>query len=322
MRRAAANAAYAGAAFLLAACGDKGATTEPKTQCDVSLLVLGVAQDGGKPQIGEPEDPAWADESLRRDAASLALIDRRGSPPKRWLFEATPDIRDELRRLDEAAPVEISVALDGIFLTHAHIGHYAGLMFFGHESAGADHVPVYVMPRMAHFLETNGPWSQLVRFETIYLAIMTADEAEILAEGLSGTPFVVPHRQEFSEVVGFRIKGPSKTAVFIPDIDSFEEWDAAGTKIEDVVASADIAFLDATFYADGEIPGRDMSGFPHPFVSKTMARFAPLAEGEKAKVRFIHMNHTNPLLDPHSAERREVLKAGFGIAEEGEEVCL
>lgn len=322
MRGSAATAALAGAACLLAACSGKPAIPDASARCDVSLIVLGVAQDAGKPQIGNPEDPAWADASLRRHATSLALVDRRGGKTRRWLFEATPDIKEQLHRLAELAPVEKSVALDGIFLTHAHIGHYAGLMFFGHEAAGAEHVAVYAMPRLAHFLETNGPWSQLVKFENIYLAIMSAGEPETIADGVAVTPFLVPHRQEFSEVVGFGIEGPTRTAIFLPDIDAWEEWDAAGTKIEDVIASADVAFLDATFYANGEIPGRDMSGFPHPFVSQSTARFSPLPAQERAKIRFIHMNHTNPLHAPSSDERREVLKAGFGVAEEGDEICL
>lgn len=290
--------------------------------CDVALLVLGVAQDGGKPQIANPADHAWQDPSLRRLATSLALIDRRGEQTRRWLFEATPDVKEQLQRLDEAAPVERPIGLNGVFLTHAHIGHYAGLMMFGHEAAGAQNISVYVMPRMAEYLAENGPWSQLVKYHNILLAIMAEGEAETIAEGITVTPFLVPHRQEFSEVAGFRIEGPQRSALFIPDIDSWEDWDEEGVRIEDMIASADVALLDATFYADGEIPGRDMSGFPHPFVAHSMERFASLPAEEKAKVQFIHMNHTNPLLRPQSAEREQVFDAGFGIAEEGEQVCL
>ena len=57
-----------------------------------------------------------------------------------------------------------------------------------------------------------------------------------LADGLAVTPLVVPHRQEFSEVVGYRIDGPDRSALFIPDIDSWHEWDDAGTRLEDVLA--------------------------------------------------------------------------------------
>lgn len=311
------------AAALTVACAPEAQVEKiPEPICDVSLLVLGVAQDAGKPQIGNPDDPAWEDPSLRRLATSLALIDRRGEKTKRWLFEATPDITEQLQRLDEAAPAERPIGLDGIFLTHAHIGHYAGLMMLGHEGAGAQNVTVYAMPRMADFLADNGPWSQMVRLHNIIIAIMAKDEPEQLAENLTVTPLRVPHRQEFSEVVGFRIDGPKKSALFIPDIDSWEDWDAEGTRIEDKIAEVDIAYLDATFYANGEIPGRDMSGFPHPFVSHSMERFASLSASEKEKVQFIHMNHTNPLHAPDAKERNTVREAGFNIAEEMEMRCL
>ncbi len=309
------------ASALLGACSGPSETTN-LTQCDVSLFVLGVAQDGGKPQIANPDDPAWADPSLRRLATSLALIDRRSDTPKRWLFEATPDIKEQLQRLDAAAPVDRRSGLDGIFLTHAHMGHYTGLMLLGHESAGAQNISVYALPKMADFLIGNGPWSQLVRYHNIILAIMEADASEDLAEGIRVTPFIVPHRQEFSEVAGYRIDGPDQSVLFIPDIDSWEDWDATGTRIEEMIASVDVAYLDATFYANGEIPGRDMSGFPHPFVAHSIERFSGLAVEEKTKVRFIHMNHTNPLLNPKAQERRTVMDAGFNIADEGEEICL
>lgn len=294
----------------------------PTDSCDVSLLVLGVAQDAGKPQIGNPDDPAWDDPSLRRHATSLALIDRREAATRRWLIEATPNITEQLHRLQEFAPTDAPLALDGVFITHAHIGHYAGLMMFGHEAAGAQNIPVFVMPRMADFLTENGPWDQLIRKFNIILAIMEAGAPEEIAPDISVTPFLVPHRQEYSEVVGFRIQGPEKSALFIPDIDSWEEWDETGGPIEDWIRDVDIAYLDATFFANGEIPGRDMSGFPHPFVRHSMERFAELAPEDKSKVRFIHMNHTNPLHDADSMARRQVGQAGFNVADEGETSCL
>lgn len=306
----------------LTACAQPLEEQAAAPQCDVSLFVLGVAQDAGKPQIGNPDDPAWDDPALKKLPTSFALIDRRNEAPKRWLFEATPAIASQLQRLDEAAPVNRSIGLDGVFITHAHIGHYAGLLMLGHEAAGAENVTVYTMPRMADFLAQNGPWSQLVRYHNIILAIMSEDEPEQIAVDISVTPFLVPHRQEFSEVAGFRIQGPSKTVLFIPDIDSWEDWDADGTQIENMIERVDIAYLDATFFANGEIPGRDMSGFPHPFVLRSMERFETLPDAEKAKIRFIHMNHTNPLLTPNTTERESVVKAGFNIAEEGETVCL
>jgi pyrroloquinoline quinone biosynthesis protein B len=258
--------------------------------------------------------------SLQRLVVSWALVDP--STSQRWLFEATPDFREQLHRLDTVAPVAETPGLSGIFLTHGHMGHYTGLMFLGHESMGANGVPVYAMPRMAEYLRTNGPWSQLVRYENIAVEPLSDGTPVRLNERLSVTPFLVPHRQEFSEVVGYRIDGPNHSALFIPDIDSWTEWDAEGTHIEDLIAQVDVAYLDATFYANGEIPGRDMSTFPHPFITHSMDRFRDLPATERAKVRFIHLNHTNPALRLDSEARRTIEANGFRVAEEMERVDL
>jgi pyrroloquinoline quinone biosynthesis protein B len=288
--------------------------------CPVELVVLGTAQDGGAPQIGQDADPAWTNPALRRTATSLGVIDREAG--KRWLFEASPDMRDQLYRFDQAAPVERKApGLDGVFLTHAHMGHYVGLMFFGFESIGTRDLPVYAMPRMTQYLTDNGPWSQLVRFNNIKLTAL-ADRRMVNLGSIKVTPLAVPHRQEFSEVVGFRIEGPNRKVLFIPDIDSWEQWDALGVRIEDEIARADVAYLDATFYADGELPGRDMSKIPHPMIAHSMARFAALPASERDKIRFIHLNSTNPARFPDSEARRTIEAGGFRVAEENERVCL
>ncbi|MDX1420896.1 MAG: MBL fold metallo-hydrolase [Rubricoccaceae bacterium] len=298
----------------------------PAAAQEAYVVVLGIAQDGGVPQAGDPDAAGWTDPAHRRLVVSLGLVDP--ATGERWLFEATPDLPEQLHRLDALAPVSERPGLAGVFLTHAHLGHYTGLAFFGHEAMGARGVPVYAMPRMADYLRTNGPWSQLVRYENVVLRALADGVPVRLNRRLTVTPLRVPHRQEFSEVVGFRIEGPNRSVLFIPDIDSWEEWDPptgsgqAGTRIEDEIARVDVAFLDATFYADGEIPGRDMSGFPHPFITHSLARFAPLPAAERAKVRFLHLNHTNPALWPGTAARQTVEAAGFRIAEEGERVAL
>jgi pyrroloquinoline quinone biosynthesis protein B len=283
------------------------------------VVVLGIAQDAGIPQAGAFSHPGWEDPSLRRRVVSLGLVDPRTG--RRWIFEATPDFRDQLYALHRLAPRERTVP-DGIFLTHAHIGHYTGLMFLGHESIGADGVPVYALPKLRAFLSKNGPWDQLVRYGNVELRELVADRPVELEPDLRVTAFLVPHRQEYSEVAGFRIDGPGRSVLFLPDIDSWEEWDAQGTRIEDLIAAVDVAYLDASFYANGEIPGRDMSGFPHPFIRHSMERFADLPASEKAKVRFLHLNHTNPAQYADSEARAEILAAGFRVAEQGEVVRL
>lgn len=278
------------------------------------LQVLGIAQDAGYPQAGCYEAhclPAWKNRALRRTPSSVAVVDE--STKRKYLFDATPAIGEQLHRLNAAAP-DTDYPLGGVFLTHAHIGHYTGLMHFGHEVMGANALPVYAMPRMRKFLANNGPWDQLVRFDNVRLERLAAGEAVTLGPDITVTPLLVPHRDEYSETVGFRIDGPNKSALYIPDIDKWERWDS---DILELVRSVDYALLDATFFADGELPGREMSRIPHPFVAESMALFAELTAAEKARVIFIHMNHTNPLLIDGSDAQKIVRQRGFRIAFEG-----
>lgn len=278
------------------------------------LYVLGVTQDAGYPQAGcyRPHCmPGWQDRDRRLTASAIALIDP--SAATTHVFDATPHLPDQLYRLELEAPGD-QFRLGGFFLTHAHMGHYTGLMHLGREVMGASSVPVFAMPRMRQFLETNGPWSQLVTLKNIRIKALADGESVQLSGDVRVTPFLVPHRDEFSETVGYRVDGPNRSAVFIPDIDKWHAWD---TDIVELVKSVDYALLDASFYADGEIPGRAMSEIPHPFVIESMALFETLTAAERSRVIFIHINHTNPILDQTSDEYRAVIERGFRIAEEG-----
>ncbi len=275
------------------------------------LYILGVTQDAGYPQAGcyEPHClPGWQTPGGQRGAVSVGLI----TASSKYLFEATPNLPSQLYALEREAPSS-SHPLSGVFVTHAHIGHYAGLMFFGHEAMGANQLPVYAMPRMHDFLQNNGPWSQLVAFNNISLRSLENNRV-VTVDGVTVRPFIVPHRDEFSETVGYRIAGSKKSAIFIPDINKWSGWSEDLVK---VIASTDYALIDAAFFADGELPGRDMSKIPHPFVSETMGLLDSLDESQRDKVWFIHMNHTNPLLRADSKETRLVEAAGYHVAREG-----
>ncbi len=284
------------------------------------VLVLGVAQDAGFPQAGCRKDcckAAWTDHSLRRNATSLAIVDPKQK--QRWMIEATPNFPNQLRMLDQAFPVERSPGLNGILLTHAHMGHYSGLAHLGREVIGAKETPVYAMPRMASFLRNNGPWGQLVRLKQIKLQTLQAKTVTRLNQRIRVTPLLVPHRDEYSETVAYIVQGPSRKILFLPDIDKWERW---LTPIESVLKQVDVAYIDGTFYANGELPGRDMSKIPHPFIAESLSRFRELPSKERSKIRFIHFNHTNPVLRSGSEAVRRIKQLGFGVAEQGEQQAL
>jgi len=272
-----------------------------------TLKVLGVVQDGGLPHLGS--NKLCCDETQsQRHVTSLMLINNKNNYS--YLFDASPDINEQLNFMGD----RIKKDLKGVFLTHAHIGHYTGLMYFGREALNSKSINVYAMPRMKKFLENNGPWSQLVSLENILITELNNNSKISVDSNVIIQPFEVPHRPEFSETVGYKIYGPNKKALFIPDIDKWYLWDKS---IIDEIKKVDYALVDATFYDSKEVNYRDISEIPHPFVIESIELFDSLNEKEKNKIYFIHLNHTNPLLDKESDQYKYVISKGYNVAQEG-----
>lgn len=291
-------------------------SSTPITKVDdlgISLVVLGTIQDAGSPHIGCKKEccaDLFNNPDTSRKVVSLGVIDSENKST--YLFEATPDISTQLKILKNSANFDAPEIPNGIFLTHAHIGHYSGLMYLGKEATNAKEVPVFAMSKMKKFLTQNGPWSQLVNNKNITLRAIKNDSTIVLNNNLKVIPFTVPHRDEFSETVGYKIIGPNRTALFIPDIDKWEKWER---NIVNEIAKVDYAFLDATFFDGEEINNRDISEIPHPFIIESMELFKNLPSPEKDKINFIHFNHTNPAPDIKSKKAKQILKNGFNIAQ-------
>ena len=281
---------------------------------DPYIVILGIAQDGGVPHAGCSKRCCinrWSDPTKHLMVSSLGIVDPNSN--ETWMIDATPDFPKQLKVLTE----NNIRRLKGIILTHAHIGHYTGLMHLGREVIGAKSVPVYAMPKMGKYLKQNGPWSQLVSLKNISIKKMNDEKTIKLNKRISLTPFLVPHRDEFSETVGFKIKGPNKSIIFIPDID---KWDKFDKDIVQIVLDNDIAILDGSFYQNGEIPGRDMSEIPHPFIIETIDLMKKISD--ISDIFFIHLNHTNPALVQDSNAQKNIFEAGFKITEFGQMISL
>ncbi len=294
-------------------CTSNDVAINKANQANQYITILGTAQDGGFPHIGCQKkccDDFYKGISPKQKVVSLGLIDKETQ--QKFLFEATPDISTQLADL-EKNHLKTRTIIDGVFITHAHMGHYAGLLYFGKEALGKKNIPVYAMPKMKNFLINNGPWSQLVTTKNIAFSNLRKDKVVQLNNSLKVTPFLVPHRDEFSETVGYKIEGENKSALFIPDINKWSLWEK---NIVEEVKKVDYAFLDATFFKEGEI-NRPMSEVPHPFIEETVDLFKNESLTTKNKVIFIHFNHTNPALQPNSKERNELTLLGYKFATEG-----
>ena len=281
------------------------------------IYVLGNVQDAGLPHIG-CESKICIDafnEKKQYYVTSLALIDKENQDYS--LFDVTPNITEQLLMISRDI-FDQFILPNNIFITHAHIGHYTGLMYFGREALGSQGVKVNALPRMYDFISNNGPWSQLVKLGNIALNPINFRDTIEIKPRLSVVPLQVPHRDEFSETAAFLIKGPNKTALYLPDIDKWSKWSIS---LIEILKNVDYAFIDATFYTNDEI-NRDIDEIPHPLVIETMDLLSELPDYQRDKVYFIHMNHTNQMLDPNSDITRNVLNKGFNISRLGQKFYL
>jgi pyrroloquinoline quinone biosynthesis protein B len=291
MSRWASGSLAAAAAALAAIATPAARQGAVPTPGEWKLVVLGIAQDAGIPQLGCNQELCRSIREGRRKperVASLGLVN--ASLGKAYLFDATPDFVSQVHSLTGGR------LPNAIFLTHGHIGHYTGLMYLGRESVDAQHVPVFGTAMMAAFLATNGPWSLLVSRGNIDVQTLEPDVPMSLGDGISVTAFTVPHRDEFTDTVGYLIAGPHKKALFIPDIDQWQKWSRS---IREVASTVDIAFLDGTFASADEIPGRSTADIPHPLMPATRE----LLKGLSAEIWFIHINHTNREIDAPDVAR-------------------
>lgn len=305
------------------------------------LVVLGTVQDGGLPHAachGPHCEAARNDASRRRFVASLGIV--LPEARKLYLVDATPDViaqlallsRDREPALPPGGTVDRS-PLDGVFLTHAHMGHYLGLAHFGFEAVHTRGLATWGTPRMLAFLRSNGPWDQLVAKNNLELREMPVSPPDSpdsdgrsagwveLGEGVAVAAFPVPHRDEYSDTVAYVIRGPRRTVLYVPDTDGWEAWPRPLPAVLRE-GGVDVALLDGTFFSMDELPGRDIAQVRHPLMRQTMDLLEEPVRSGEVEVAFTHLNHSNPALAPEGPERREIEQRGFRVLAEGEELGL
>jgi len=303
-------AIYLSVFLIFISCFDS-TKNQNSTQQKVNISILGTVQDGGIPHLGCEKScckDSFEKGFSNKRVVSLGISDLKEN--KNYLIEASPDISYQLNDFLKNGKKN----LHGIFITHAHIGHYSGLINFGKEVLNSSKMPLYLMPKMTDFISSNGPWSQLVEQKNVELKKIFNEKEEKLTNDLSIIPLRVPHRDEYSETVGFKIIGPKKSALFIPDIDKWEKWDKS---IKKLITQVDYAFLDGTFYDAQEINNRDISEIPHPFIIESLKLFEDLNKLNRNKIYFIHLNHTNPANNKKSKAYKLIISKGLNVAQEG-----
>ncbi len=305
-----------------AASSPKVSIGRPRNQPYVR--VLGTVQDGGLPHAActcDRCETARQDPAARRFVASIALI--LPSTDEVFLFDATPDLHQQLYLLRDVRDPPIGrvdrAPVDGVFLTHAHIGHYLGLAFFGYEVVSTSQLQVFATPKMSDFLRQNGPWSQLVDMQNVRLDEIEPGSARGLADSVTVEAFLAPHRDEYADTLGFVLRGPNKSLLYLPDTDSWAAWQYP---VDEFINEVDFALIDGTFYSSDEMPGRPVEEIGHPLISTSMDLFQKLVDTSTTEIYFTHLNHTNEALEPNSEASREIRARGFRILQEGDQFDL
>ncbi len=276
------------------------------------VTLLGVAQDGGRPQPGCIRQCCQGlTEKDRRSPVSLGIETSKGMT---LLVEATRDLGRQLRMIEKPG-------IDHLFLTHAHLGHVDGLGLFGRETMSARNIQLHCSPSMQALVEATPAWNQLLKQNVFeFSAFPRVEIDDVVVEFIQ-----VPHRAELSDMHAIIIRGETRSILFLPDHDTWDETLSAYrcNSVREFLEKFDIdvALLDGTFWSGGELKGRDMSVVPHPTVEESLRRLGHRRDGDP-EISFIHLNHTNPLYNSNSDESKQLRESGWSIGFESQEFIL
>jgi pyrroloquinoline quinone biosynthesis protein B len=277
-----------------------------------TLTVLGIAQDGGRPQPG-CQRPCCQDLLAvdYRSPVSLGIKTENGTT---ILIEATRDLGRQLITFGEPS-------IDHLFLTHAHLGHVDGLGLFGRETMSARGIPLHSSQSMQNLIKSTPAWALLLEqgvFELTKIGYVEIDD--VVIESIA-----IPHRAELSDMHAFVLRGKEHSVLFLPDHDSWDQTLAAHSapSIREWLKEIEVthALLDGTFWSGDELQGRDMSVVPHPTIQDSLARLGQKQSGDP-EIYFTHLNHTNPAYREDGAEYQKITKFGWRVSSEGQRINL
>jgi pyrroloquinoline quinone biosynthesis protein B len=292
------------------------------------LLVLGSGAGGGVPQWNcrcsyctqarEERDLPPSRKIFRHTQASIAIAERG----ERWLLvNASPDLCSQFAERAELAPPEGSLRgspLTAVALTDGQIDHTTGLLFL---REGTELTLVCTDPVWKSLGSTFPIVSILGHFLPVRRLAYPAELASLIVEALplpaAPAPYEPPS-DESGHVVALRITGKKsgRRVVYAPGLPGVSR------EFADFVAGCDALFVDGTVWSKEELapmsPERRQSilrsHLPVSGPEGTLAWLSGLPIREKV---YIHINNTNPILDPGSSPAKQVREAGVQIAYDG-----
>lgn len=245
-----------------------------------------------------------------------------------WVvLNASPDIREQLAAIPEMHPPGLrGTPIRSVVLTNGDIDHIAGLLTL-REKTGFE---ICATQETLDIIYRNSVFSVLDK-ELVRRRPICLDKAFSPIEGLSITAFAVPGKVPLflegedldlkamgEQTIGLRLTDNEKTVYYIPGCAEVPDW------LLEKISDGDLLLFDGTVWLDDEMQktgtgrktGSRMGHICMAGESGSVNRFATL---EGIRKVFIHINNTNPVLQPLSQERHHVEAAGWEIALDGAE---
>lgn len=293
-------------------------------------VVLGAAAGGGFPQwnCGCHNCRAVREKSegfLPRTQSSLAV----SADGEQWaVLNASPDIREQINRTIALHPTGLRTSpIVSVLVTNGDLDHIAGLLTLREKQP----FRLIVTREIAGILAAN-PIFRALDETCVTRTCVGLEEEFDLVPGLKARLFAVPGKVPlYAETGDVRtdLEGEQTVGVELGEEDGKAYYIPGCARMTPMLAKrlsgAPLAFFDGTVWQDdemqragvGEKTGRRMG---HMAMSSTQGSIAAFAElGVKRKV-YIHINNTNPVLDPSSTERRAAENAGWEIGYDQMEV--
>ncbi len=245
------------------------------------------------------------------------------------VLNASPDIRAQMQQVRQMHPGALrGTPIASVVLTNGDIDHIAGLLTLREKTP----FTTYATASGLEILESNSVFNVLDP-DLVARHRIALEEPFEAAPGLTITAFSVPGKvalflegdtlnlEEVGEqTVGLILETDSACAVYIPGCAKVPDW------LVERLAGADLLLFDGTVWNNddmqqtgtGEKTGARMGHLPLNGAEGSLARFADVG-GRKI---YIHINNTNPILQPESPERAEVRARGWEIAYDGMEITL
>ena len=295
----------------------------------MKFLVLGASAGGGLPQ--------WNCGCRNCVDARRGVIPASGQSSLAvsldgdiWaIINASPDIRQQMLDRPQMHPRALrDTPVASVLLTNGDLDHIAGLLSLREQTPFA----LYGTGALLDILTANQIFDALNPDKVDRNAVSLGRDFELLP-GLSARLFAVPGKVPLfmesaavatdligEQTVGVRLAAAGKVAYYVPGC-----ADVTDTVLGQL-SDADHIFFDGTLWDDDEMirtgtgvkTGRRMGHIPVSGPDGSMARLA----GLRAAKTYIHINNTNPMLQPHGPERAEVEQSGWTIGQDGQEISL